>query len=80
MIMDALNGVWSNTYILQTMIQQKLQKPNNILKKKLHFEDIKFEKKKNEKKNTIAISIFGYKNKKNTQSMSQKKMLRRKTC
>ena len=55
------------------MIQKKLQKPNNILKKKLHFEDIKFEKKKNEKKNSIAISIFGYKNKKNTQPMSQKK-------
>ena len=73
MIMNALIGVYSDTYILHTIIQEELQKLTKILQKKTNFKDMNFpvkirnilkvEKKKKKKKNSIAISVFGYENK-----------------
>ena len=63
--MDALNGVWSGTYILQIIIQKKLE-TLTIFEKELDFKDTKFPVKirdlyKIAKNN--CIGIFGYKNK-----------------
>ena len=77
MIMNALNGVWSKTYLLQIMI--KIRKVDKTFARELEFEDIKFPKiirdihKIEKEKNYIAIDVFGYENKKkNIQSMCQK--------
>ena len=77
MIMNALNGVWSKTYLLQIMI--KIRKVDKTFARELEFEDIKFPKiirdihKIEKEKNYIAIGVFGYENKKkNIQSMCQK--------
>ena len=77
MIMNALNGVWSKTYLLQIMI--KIRKVDKTFVRELEFEDIKFPKiirdihKIEKEKNYIAIGVFGYENKKkNIQSMCQK--------
>ena len=60
MIMNALIGVYSDTYILHTIIQEELQKLTKILQKKTNFKDMNFpvkirnilkvEKKKKKKK------------------------------
>ena len=42
MIMNALNGVQSDNYLLKTIIQGELQKLIKILPKKIDFKDIKF--------------------------------------
>ena len=42
MIMNALNGVYSDTYILHIIIQQELVRLTDYLWKKLDFEYIKF--------------------------------------
>ena len=42
MIMNSLNGVLSDTCILQIVIQQELKKLTKIMQKKLDFKDIKF--------------------------------------
>ena len=66
--MNALNGVQSDTYILQVIIQQELEilknylEMNQILKAKFSVK-IKDVHKKIKRKNSIDISIFGYKDK-----------------
>ena len=42
MIMNVLNGVYSDTYILHIIIQQELVRLTDYLWKKLDFEYIKF--------------------------------------
>ena len=68
MIINAVNGVKSDTYILQIITQQKLQKLKKIFLKRLDFKDIQFAVKARAihkiKKNLIGISVFGYENKK----------------
>ena len=66
--MIALNGVWSDISILQTIIEES-QKLINILQRDLVLKT-KFPVKireihKIDKKNSIHISAFGYENKKN---------------
>ena len=67
MIINTLNGVQSNAYIQQSIIQEELQKLGNVFqKKKLDFEDMKFpikirdiykiENKKNKKNYSIDVS------------------------
>ena len=68
MILNAWNGVWSDTYIVQIIIPEELEKLQRFCKK-LDFKDIKFIVKvrdihKTEKNNSIDISVFGYENKK----------------
>ena len=67
MIINAVNGVKSDTYILQIITQQKLQKLKKIFLKRLDL-DIQFAVKARAihkiKKNFIGISVFGYENKK----------------
>ena len=70
MIMNALIGVYSDNYILHTIIQEELQKLTKILQKKTNFKDMNFPVKirnilkvEKKKKNSIAISVFGYENK-----------------
>ena len=68
MILNAWNGVWSDTYILQIIIPEELEKLQRFCKK-LDFKDIKFivnvrDIHKTEKNNSIGISVFGYENKK----------------
>ena len=75
MILNAWNDVWSDTYILQIIIPEELEKLQRFCKK-LDFKDIKFIVKvrdihKTEKNNSIGISVFGYENKKNIQSVCQ---------
>ena len=75
MILNAWNGVWSDTYILQIIIPEELEKLQRFCKK-LDFKDIKFIVKvrdihNTEKNNSIDISVFGYENKKNIQSVCQ---------
>ena len=67
MIINALNGVSSDTLILQIIIQQELEKLTKILQRD-DFKDIHFPVKtrdlhKIEKKNCMGISVFGYENK-----------------
>ena len=79
MILNALNGVWSNNYILQIITQQELLKLTEILQKIIDFKDTKCPVKirdihKIERKNVIGITAFGYENKvKCSISMSKKK-------
>ena len=40
--MNALNGVWSDIYILQNIIQQQLEKLKKYFGRKLDFKDMKF--------------------------------------
>ena len=67
MIINTLNGVQSNAYIQQSIIQEELQKLGNVFqKKKLDFEDMKFsikirdiykiENKENKKNYSIDVS------------------------
>ena len=67
MIINTLNGVQSNAYIQQSIIQEELQKLGNFFqKKKLDFEDMKFpikirdiykiENKENKKNYSIDVS------------------------
>ena len=66
-IMSFLNDVQSDTHVLQTIIQEGLQKLTKIL----DFKDIKLPVKvrdirkieKKKKKIPIAISVFGFGNK-----------------
>ena len=62
MTMNALNGVQSDTYIQRTIIQK-------YFAKKLDYKDIY----KIEKKNSIGISPFGYKNRENHPNYVSKK-------
>ena len=70
MIMNALNDIWSDIYILQVNIS-KNYKSRQKFAKRLGFKDIKFPLKK---KNFIGICIFGYENSK-ISNLSIKKML-----
>ena len=61
--MNALNGVWSDIYILQIIIQHKLENVDKDFSKEVDFTDIKFPVKIRDihnvvKKNSIAISVF----------------------
>ena len=67
MIINTLNGVQSNAYIQQSIIQEELQKLGNVFqKKKLDSEDMKFpikirdiykiENKENKKNYSIDVS------------------------
>ena len=63
----------------------RITKADKDFAKKVDFRDKKFPVKirdihENEKKNSIAISVFGYENKGNIQSMYHKEMLRRQAC
>ena len=75
MIMNALNDIWSDIYILQVNIS-KNYKSRQKFAKRLGFKDIKFPLKK---KNFIGICIFGYENSK-ISNLSIKKMLWKNTC
>ena len=75
MILNAWNGAWPDTYFLQIIIPEELEKLQRFCRK-LDFKDIKFIVKvrdihKTEKNNSIGISVFGYENKKNIQSVCQ---------
>ena len=65
--MNALNGVWSDTLMLQITIKQELQKLTEILLKDLILKTYNFQEKldihKIEKTNSIGNSVFGYENK-----------------
>ena len=65
--MNALNNVWSDTLILQTIIQDELQNAIKILQRDF-FKGVEFLVKithiyKIEKRDSISISVFGYQNK-----------------
>ena len=67
MIISALNGVYSDRYILQ-ILTIKITKAGKNFRKWLDFKAIKFRVKtrdihKIEKSNSIGISVFGYENK-----------------
>ena len=84
MVMNALNGVQSNNYILQITTQQELLKLTEILQKKIDFKDAKCPVKirdihKIERKNSIGITACGYENKvKCSISESKKKKKKKK--
>ena len=68
MIMNYLNGVWLDIYILKIIFQSELEKSTKILPESLILKT-KFSVKvrdihKIEKKNSISISVFGYENNK----------------
>ena len=69
MIMNALNDIWSDIYILQVNIS-KNYKSRQKFAKRLGFKD----KISIKKKNFIGICIFGYENSK-ISNLSIKKML-----
>ena len=65
--MNALNGVWSDTYIPQIIVPEELEKLPRFCKK-LDFKYIKFPIKirdihKIENSNSIGIQVFGYEKK-----------------
>ena len=67
-------------YILQTIIQEELQKVKKILQKKLDFENIRFPVKIRDiykilKKNSIRVFVFGYENKEKYSIMCQRNAL-----
>ena len=69
MIMNPLNGVWSDTQIMQIITQQELQKLAKVLLKNLTLKTWNFQSKletpqNREKKNPIG-SGFGYEDKEN---------------
>ena len=79
MIMNVVNGVQYDTSLLQIIIQQEL-KVDRLFGDELDFEDTKVPVKikdicKIEKKNSISINVFGYKNKVKISSQCVKKML-----
>ena len=60
-IMNVLNGVWLDSYILKIIIHEEVDKLHAV---KLDFQDIKIGIKvrdihKIERKNSIGISVFG---------------------
>ena len=61
--MNALNGVQSDTYIQQAIIQKESHFKDSA--KKLDFKDVVKVRNihKIEKKNSIGISVFNYENK-----------------
>ena len=67
MIMNVLNGVWSDTYPADHN-PRRITKSDKDFAKRLGLKDIKFTVKirdghKIEKKNSIGISVTGYENK-----------------
>ena len=62
MIMNALNGVWSDIYIRQITIQEELQKLAKLFLKELIL-------------NCITISVIGYEKKEKYLIYVSKKML-----
>ena len=83
--MNALNGVESDSYIQQTIIQEESQKlikilPKNLILKIQNFQSKVEIYKKNEKRNSIDITVFGYENNEKHRIYVSKKMLLRKTC
>ena len=68
MIMNYLNGVWLDIYILKIIFQSELEKSTKILQESLILKT-KFPVKvrdihKIEKKNSISISVVDYEKKK----------------
>ena len=66
MIVNAINGVWFDTYIMQIMIQQELGRLTNYLETNQILKTFQSELKifiTWKKKNSIGISVFGYENK-----------------
>ena len=66
-IVNASNGVWSDAFILQIIIEEELERLKKICKR-TSFKDTKFPVKIRdvhyiEKKSCIFISAFGYENK-----------------
>ena len=75
MIINALNGVWSNISSADHN-PAKLRKADKNFPRELDFKDIKFPVKiRDIHKNCISISLLGYE-KKNIQSMCQKILLK----
>ena len=81
MIMNALIGVYSDTYILHTIIQEELQKLTKILQKKTNFKDMNFPvkirnilkvEKKKKKKTLLPLVCLVMKTKRNSQPTFQK--------
>ena len=82
--MNALIGVYSDTYILHTLIQEELQKLTKILQKKTNFKDMNFPvkitdihkikilKKKKKKKTLLPLVCLVMKTKRNSQPTFQK--------
>ena len=74
MIINAVNGVKSDTYILQIITQQKLQKLKKIFLKRLDFKDIQFAVKARAihkiKRILLALVFLVMKIRKNIQSMT----------
>ena len=70
MIINAINGVLSDTYILQIITQQELQNLTKILQKDsiLKIKNVQSKPETRdiheiEKRNSISISVFGCENK-----------------
>ena len=83
MIMNALNGDWSDTQILQTIIQKESQKLIKILQRDLILTTENFQSKLEtfikQKKRIPSILVFlAMKIKKNIQSMYQNNTLKEK--
>ena len=82
MTMYALNGVLSDIYIVQIIIQNELEMLIEILQQNVILKDIKFLVKvrdihKNEKKDCTNISVFlVMKTRRNIQSMSKNAFIR----
>ena len=82
--MNALNGVWSDIYILQNIIQQQLEKLKKYFGRKLDFKDMKFPLKiidihvtEKKKKRFISVLVFMVmKKRKNFHSIYQKRLLK----
>ena len=83
MIMNALNGDWSDTQILQTIIRKESQKLIKILQRDLILTTENFQSKLEtfikQKKRIPSILVFlAMKIKKNIQSMYQNNTLKEK--
>ena len=83
MIMNYLNGVWSDTYILQIFIQQALKRLGKSLYEKLILKTYSFLSKgkmfkKLEKRIVLAFtSVFGYEYEKKYLTYVSKKYLQK---
>ena len=77
MIINAMNLVWSDIYIILYPTEhnaRRIRKVDKDFARELDFKDVKFPVEvgdipKIEKKNSIGINVFGYVIKKNIKSM-----------
>ena len=78
--MNILNDIYLDTYILQTIFRQKLEKLTNILKQNLILKIYNFQSKleifgKLKKRSCVVISVFCYEIKKKYPTYFQKTCL-----